>query len=292
MYKLKITSKTKLYVLIGDPIEHSLSPVMQNAAFETMGVDAVYLALCVQRSTLFQVIDCLRALNILGFNVTIPHKVSIIKYLDDMDEKVSTIGAANTVVNRGGKLIGYNTDGTGALAALRDAGVDPSGKRVLLLGAGGAARALAFSFAEVAEKVTVLNRTALKAESLAKDVRRVTGAEILYGELNSSTLEKEVPDSDLLVNATSVGMNPIQDKTPVDAKLLGPNLVVFDIVYSPHETRLLKDARAAGAKRVNGLGMLAHQGAQAFEIWTGIEAPVTTMTGALKKALGVDLDEN
>ncbi|MCJ7631335.1 shikimate dehydrogenase [Candidatus Bathyarchaeota archaeon] len=292
MSKLKITSKTKLYVLIGDPVEHSLSPVMQNAAFEIMGVDAVYLALRVQTSMLFRVIDCLRVLNISGFNVTIPHKVSIIKCLDEMNEKASAIGAANTVVNRDGKLIGYNTDGTGALAALRDAGVDPSGKRVLLLGAGGAARALAFSLVEVAERVIVLNRTALKAESLVKDVRRSTRREILYGELNSSTLEKEVPDSDLLENATSVGMDPIQDKTPVDAKLLGPNLVVFDIVYGPHETRLLKDAKAAGAKRVNGLGMLAHQGAQAFEIWTGMEAPVATMTGALKEALGVSSDEN
>ncbi len=289
---MTITSNTKLYILIGDPVEHSLSPVMQNAAFETMGIDAVYLAMCVKNSMLFQVIDCFRALKILGFNVTIPHKVSIIKYLDDMDDKVTTIGAANTVVNRGGKLIGYNTDGTGALAALRDAGVDPSGKRVLILGAGGAARALAFSLAEFAEKVTILNRTILKAESLSKDVRQVTGAEIFYGKLNSSTLEKKLPDSDLLVNATSIGMSPIQDKSPVDAKLLGPNLVVFDIVYSPHETRLLKDARAAGAKCVDGLGMLAHQGAQAFEIWTGMEAPVITMILALKKALGVDLDEN
>ncbi len=265
---------------------------MQNAAFEIMGVDAVYLAMRVQTSTLFRVIDCLRSLNISGFNVTIPHKVSIIKYLDDMNERTLAIGAANTVVIRDGKLIGYNTDGTGALAALRDAGVDPSGKRVLLLGAGGAARALAFSLVEVAERVTVLNRTALKAESLVKDVRRSTRREILYGELNSSTLEKEVPDSDLLVNATSVGMDPIQDKTPVDAKLLGPNLVVFDIVYGLHETRLLKDAKAAGAKRVNGLGMLMHQGAQAFELWTGMEAPVVTMTGALKEALGVSSDEN
>lgn len=287
MSELKVTSKTSLYAIIGDPIEHSLSPVMQNAAFETMGLNAVYLALRVEQSRLREAIDGFRAINLSGFNVTIPHKVAVMKYLDELDSSAATIGAANTVVNRDEKLIGYNTDGLGALAALGEAGVYPKGRRILLLGAGGAARALAFSLAEASERMVILNRTASKAEDLAEDVRRMTGASVVHGRLDPSTLGKEVASANLLVNTTSVGMNPRPEETLVDGRLLRPDMVVFDIVYSPLETRLLREARAAGAKAVGGLMMLVHQGARAFELWTGRKAPVSTMTDALKMALGV-----
>jgi len=286
--KLKITSRTRLYGIIGNPIGHSLSPVMQNAAFEAVGLDAVYLALRVESSLLRQAIEGFRAINLLGFSVTIPHKVAVMKYLDELDGSAATIGAVNTVINREGKLIGYNTDGTGALAALREAGVDLQGRRILLLGAGGAARALAFSLAETAERITILNRTVSKAEGLAEDVRKVTEAIVVHGRLDPSTLSVESSSADLLVNATSVGMNPKPEETPIDAKLLRSDMVVFDIVYSPLETRLLREARDVGAKGIGGLMMLVHQGAQAFELWTGKKAPIPMMTKALRVVLGVD----
>lgn len=282
MLILKITRKTNLYAVIGDPIVHSISPVIQNAAFGILGINSVYFALRVESSMLSHTIDVFKEVNILGFNVTIPHKVAIMKYLDELDCTASTIGAVNTVVNHDGKLIGYNTDGSGALLALRKAGFNPSGKRLLLLGAGGAARAIAFSLSETAEKITILNRTVSKAKSLANDVRRATGASVTYGEFIPSTLIEEVPYADLLVNATSIGMNPKLDETPVDAKLLRPNMVVFDIVYNPPETRFLKEAKEVGAKSINGLMMLVYQGAQAFQIWTGMRAPILVMTKALK----------
>jgi shikimate dehydrogenase len=286
--ELKITSRTGFYAIIGNPIKHSLSPVIQNEAFKSTGIDAVYLAFQVESSVLSEAIDGFRAFNIFGFNVTIPHKVAVMKYLDELDESSTTIGATNTVVNREGRLIGYNTDGTGALAALQEAGVDPQGKRILLIGAGGAARALAFSFAGIADRLTILNRTVSKAEDLAKEVRRVTGMPVFCGELDSSTLNEEMAYVDLLVNATSVGMNPQPNETLVDASLLRRDMTVFDIVYSPLQTRLLREAKEAGAKIVDGLAMLVHQGAQAFELWTGKKAPVLAMTKALKMALGVE----
>ena len=288
MSELKITSRTSLYAIIGNPIEHSLSPVMQNAAFEAVGLDAVYLALRVEPAGLHRAIEGFRAINLSGFNVTIPHKVAIMKYLDELDSSAATIGATNTVVNRNGKLTGYNTDGTGALAALREAGVNLQGRRILLLGAGGAARALAFSFAKTAERITILNRTSSKAESLAEDLRQATGATVVHGKLDPSTLDEEVASTDLLVNATSVGMHPRSEETPVDVRFLRPDMVVFDIVYSPLETRLLREAREVGAKGVDGLAMLVHQGVQAFELWTGKRAPTSTMTKALRAVLGVD----
>ena len=218
MSELKITSRTRLYAIIGDPIGHSLSPVMQNAAFEAIGLDAAYLALRVEPSKLREAVEGFRAVSISGFNVTIPHKVAIMKYLDELDASAATIGATNTVVNHDGKLVGHNTDGAGALAALREAKFDPRDKRVVLLGAGGAARALAFSLAEGAERLAILNRTASRARSLAEDVQRVTGAIVTSGCLDSPTLSKELAFADLLVNATSVGMNPRPEETPVDAR--------------------------------------------------------------------------
>lgn len=287
MSELKITSRTGLYAIIGNPVDHSLSPVMQNAAFGAVGLDTVYLALRVEPSMLRQAIEGFKAINLRGFNVTIPHKVEVMKYLDELDSSAAIIGATNTVVNSEGKLVGYNTDGIGALEALREAGVNPQGRRILLLGAGGAARALAFSLAETAERITILNRTASRAESLAEDVRQVTGTTVVHGTLDPLTLGEEAASADLLVNATSVGMHPMSEETPIDAKLLRPDMVVFDIVYSPLETRLLREAREAGAKCVGGLMMLVHQGAQAFELWTEKKAPISTMTKALEAVLGV-----
>ncbi|MCJ7771248.1 shikimate dehydrogenase [Candidatus Bathyarchaeota archaeon] len=287
MSSLEITSRTRLCALIGDPVEHSLSPAMQNAAFREMGVDAVYLAMHVKSEMLAQAVRGFKALNILGFNVTIPHKTKVMKYLDGLDRTATTIGAVNTVVNRDGKLIGYNTDGIGALEALRESGVNPKGRRIILVGAGGAARAIAFTLAEIAQRMVIVNRTVSKARMLARDVQKTTQAQVTYKSLNSATLKNDLLSSDLLVNATSIGMNPRASEAPIDLSLLRTDLDVFDIVYDPVETSLLKGAKEVGAKSVNGLMMLVKQGAQAFELWTGLKGPIPIMTEALNNALKV-----
>lgn len=291
MCELRATSRTRLYGIIGDPVEHSLSPLMQNAALEAAGLDAVYLAFRVEPSSLHMAIEGFKAMGLSGFNVTIPHKVAVMRHLDHLEESAATIGAANTVVAHNGELIGHNTDGAGALAALRESGVEPSGMRVLLLGSGGAARALAFTLAETAESVTILNRTGSKAQTLAEDIRRVTGAtSVIGGGANPSTLRKAAARSNMVVNATSIEMNQNAGETPIARELLRPDMVVFDIVYSPLETRLLQDARRVEAKCVNGLTMLVWQGALAFKLWTGAEAPVSAMKEAVTTVLRAESD--
>jgi len=260
---------------------------MQNAAFREMGVNAVYLAMEVEPRMLAQAVRGFKALNILGFNVTIPHKIKIMKYLDSLDSTATTIGAVNTVVNRDGRLVGYNTDGTGALEALRKSGIDPKGRRIVLMGAGGAARAIAFTLAEIAQRMVIVNRTVSRAKMLAREVQKTTQSPVIYRSLNSPILKNELLTSDLLVNATSVGMNPRGSETPIDTSLLRTDLDVFDIVYSPVETTLLKEAMKVGAKSVSGLTMLVSQGAQSFELWTSLKAPTPIMTAALNNALRV-----
>jgi shikimate dehydrogenase len=264
---------------------------MQNAALEATRLDAVYLAFRVASPSLLMALEGFKAIGLSGFNVTIPHKVAVMRHLDDLEEPAATIGAVNTVVNHNGRLVGHNTDGAGALAALRESGVEPSGKRVLLLGSGGAARALAFTMAETAENLTILNRTISKARTLAEDIRRITGTtSVTGGGANPSTLKNAAAQSNMVVNATSIGMNPNARETPIAKELLRPDMVVFDIVYSPLETRLLRDAGQVGAKCVNGLTMLVCQGAQAFKLWTRAEAPVSAMKEALTTVLKAKSD--
>lgn len=281
-----ITSMTKLYTLIGDPVEHSLSPVMHNAAFQFLNLDYVYLAFRVDPKELKQTIAGMRSLGILGFNVTVPHKVSIMKYLDEVNPLAAEIGAVNTVVNKGGRLIGYNTDGAGAVAALEEH-TDLHGKRVLLLGAGGAARALAFYLAPLAGSLVIVNRTEATATDLADALnKRFKTASIEGMKLTENVLRRELEDVDILINATSVGMYPNVDETLVNKGLLHPKIVVFDVVYNPLETRLLREAEVAKAKTVNGLKMLAYQGALSFEILTGRKPPVDVMVKTLIEAIG------
>ena len=286
---VKITSTTKLYALIGDPIEHSLSPAMQNTAFQSLGLNSVYLSLRVEPEKLQQAIEGLRALNIQGFNVTIPHKVAVIKYLDEVDQHAKDIGAVNTVVNREGKLIGYNTDGAAALAVLREGDSDPMGRKVVLLGAGGAAKALAFHIATIASRTVIINRTEDSAVGLASSLcRRLKTESVIGRKLTRTTLQKELRDADILINATPVGMHPNVDETLVDRSLIHSNMTVFDIVYNPVETKLLREASASGARVISGVKMLVYQGALAFEIWTGRKPPVDSMLKALTEAMKED----
>jgi len=281
-----ISGKTGVCGIIGDPIEHTMSPVMHNAAFQKLGLDFVYLPFQVKKEELGQAVAGMRALNIKGLNVTIPHKVAIIPFLNKLDPLAEKIGAINTIVNNGGVLTGYNTDATGFLQALLEQGVEPEGKTTVILGAGGASRAISFILAERGAHLVILNRQSGRAEDLSRRIAQVFEKEITALALGEQNLADVLARADILINTTSVGMSPDVDKTPVPAKLLKPGLVVFDIVYNPAKTRLLREAEAAGAKTINGLDMLVWQGALAFEKWTGRKVPLDLMKREAIKALG------
>jgi shikimate dehydrogenase len=276
---MNISGKTKICGLIGDPVEHTMSPVMHNAAFDKLGLDYAYLPFRVRPEELPQAVSGFKALNAIGFNVTIPHKVAVIPLLDELDPLARKIGAVNTVVNNNGVLKGYNTDASGFLQALLERGVEPAGKNIVLLGAGGAARAIAYILSERKARLTILNRREELdwAEAIAANIRKDLGNVIEVFELLPGYLQKALEHADILANATSVGMSPDSGKSPVPAGLLRSGLVVVDIVYNPVRTKLLQDAAAAGAVTVEGLDMLVWQGALAFEKWTGEKPPFDIM---------------
>ena len=279
-----ISGRTRVCAVIGDPIEHTLSPTMHNAAFEHLKLDFVFLAFRVTSDQLENAVRGVRALGIRGLNVTMPHKNAVTEFLDVADSAVKFLGAANTILNQDGRLRGFNTDGVGAFKALKRNGVDLAGKKVLLLGAGGAAKALAFCLAREADELSILNRDAVKARELAS-VLEPCGKKIVGNELSPNQIQEELRDSDVLINATSVGMTPYAYESLVKPELLKPDLCVMDIVYNPVETKLVQDARAAGAKVINGVEMLLYQGAASFEIWMGCPAPVEVMREALLRKL-------
>ena len=273
------SAKTKVCGIIGDPIEHTMSPAMHNAAFKNKEVDYVYLPFRVKKEELGRAIEGMRALNLRGLNVTIPHKVAVIPLIDELDNLAEKIGAVNTIVNDDGVLKGYNTDAAGFLQALREKGIEPGGKSVVILGAGGAAKAISFILAERGSHIVILNRLEELdwAKELAGRISRAFAQEVAALELNRKNLAKALGKADILVNATSVGMSPNVNETPVTSDRLRPNLVVYDIVYNPIKTRLRREAEAAGAETVSGLDMLVWQGVLAFEKWTGLKAPVNLM---------------
>jgi len=275
----------RLVALIGDPVERSLSPAMHNAAFEALGLNYVYLALRVPREALGSTVAGARALNMIGMNVTHPHKINILGLLDELDESARMVGAVNTVKNDSGKLIGYNTDGAGAVRALESEVGKLAGRKVLLLGAGGAARAIAFSLAEKGAELTIANRTASRARELAMSIKRGLGVDVGRIGISRGELAKAIGHMDILINATTVGMYPNVNRTLVTADMMHRGLIVNDIVYEPLQTRLLKEAKKAGARTMTGLGMLIHQGALSFKIWTGRRAPIKVMAAAAKREL-------
>ena len=280
-----ITGKTRICGIIGDPVEHSMSPVMHNAAFEALGLDYVYLPFHVQGEELKEAINGIRALNIVGLNVTIPHKMAVIPFLDKLDPLAERMGAVNTIANENGALAGYNTDASGFLQALRAQGIEPDGKSIVILGAGGAAKGISFILAGAGASLVILNRTLSRAEELASQIARYYHQKITAMTLNEANLKRAFGRADVLVNTTSVGMVPDVDRTPVPGNLLNSRLAVSDIVYNPLETRLLREAKAAGARTIDGLDMLVWQGALAFEKWTGRKAPFEIMKQAALKAL-------
>ncbi|MEM2937205.1 MAG: shikimate dehydrogenase [Candidatus Bathyarchaeia archaeon] len=282
---MEISGKTKVCGVIGDPIEHSLSPLIHNAAFKHLKLNFVYVAFRVKKEELEEAVHGVRSLNIHGLNVTMPHKSAIIKYLDEIEPTARAVGSVNTVLNADGKLIGFNTDGVGALNALKKNQIELNGKKLLVLGAGGAAKAIAFHLAPEVEELRILNRTGEKARQLASFLQEKFNKKILGNTLSPSLLKEWLKDADILINATSAGMHPNSDQTLVKREWLNPKLAVMDIVYNPIETRLIKDAKAVGAKVVYGTEMLVYQGAASFEIWCGCPAPVDVMREAVLKNL-------
>ncbi len=280
-----ISGKIRICGIIGDPIEHTMSPLMHNAAFEKMGIDYWYLPFRVKKEALGKAIEGMRALNIKGLNVTIPHKVTVIPFLDKLDRFAERIGAVNTVVNDDGVLTGCNTDASGFLQALLERGIEPTEKKVVILGAGGASRAISFILAERGSNLVILNRTLNKARELADRISQIFQRETEALKLDRENLARALSKADILVNTTSVGMYPDIDETPFTADLLSSGMVVFDIVYNPVKTRLLAEAEAAGAKTISGLDMFIWQGALVFEKWTGLKAPVELMREEVIKVL-------
>jgi shikimate dehydrogenase len=273
---MEISGKTQICGVIGDPIQHTLSTAMHNAAFEHLKLDLVFVAFRVTPDELENAVRGVRALGIRGLNVTMPHKNSVTEFLEEADPAVKFLRAANTILNQSGRLRGFNTDGVGALRALKQNGVNLAGKKVLLLGAGGAAKAIAFSLAKEVDELCILNRDAAKARELAI-VLEPFGKKIVGNELSPKQIQQELQGSDVLINATSVGMTPYASESIVKPDWLKPELTVMDIVYNPVETKLIRDAKASGAQVINGVEMLLYQGAASFEIWAGCKAPVDVM---------------
>jgi len=279
--------ETRLVGLIGWPVEHSVSPTMHNAAFDALGLRWRYTLLPTPPGQVEATLTQLKAQGYRGANVTVPHKQAVMSYLNEITDAAQAIGAVNTIVVQEERLIGHNTDGDGFLAALQEAGFSPPGRRALVLGAGGAARAVVYALPQAGCAVTVHNRTAERAAELVRHVQDIgVRAPVTWVPITATLADLELADFDLLVNATPVGMRPQTDVSPWPETLpLPSHWTVFDLVYNPAETRLLSQARAAGATTVGGLGMLVRQGALAFELWTGHSPPIEVMHAAAKEAL-------
>ena len=280
-----IGGKTRICGVMGDPVAHSVSPAMHNAAFRELGLDYAYLPFNVGADGLAGAVEGMRALNMVGMNVTVPHKVAVIPLLDEVDPLAQQIGAVNVIHNKGGRLIGSNTDAEGFLRLLEGHGIQARGMRVAVLGAGGAARAVCFALASRGAVITILNRTTDKAAGCAAETAEHTGLTFEALETNPANLARALAKADLLVNATSIGMAPGADKSPVSRELLDRRHTVVDIVYNPIKTMLVRDAEKAGAVTIGGLDMLTWQGALAFEIWTGRAAPFDVMRRAAARAV-------
>lgn len=266
----------KTYCIIGDPVDHSLSPAMHNAAFKALNMNCVYIAFRIKEDELEAGIGSLKQSNIAGFNVTMPHKVAIMKFLNSMDETCAKIDAVNTVNNENGKLRGYNTDMHGFIQPIRQRGIKLAKKNVLLIGAGGAARAVLAALAdENVAKVIIANRSAARAGDAAKHAGKLG---LSCDLITLDDVPKHANAADLIVNATPIGMT---DNQGIKAADIRKSSIVYDLVYTPMETSLLKNAKEAGATVIHGYEMLVEQGAKSFEIWHGIEAPRDVMRKTL-----------
>lgn len=275
---MDINGTTKVYGIFGLPVEHSLSPAMHNAAFSALGMDCCYVAFHVSPDMLGNAVNAMRALNFGGVNITVPHKEKVIPFLDAVSEEASFIGAVNTVKNESGRLTGHNTDGRGLMRSLSESGIAVKGRKILMIGAGGAARAAGYYLCREAATLYLYNRGVEKGEALAMQLNGLKGN---VGLIDKDTFGNTdfISGVDVIVNTTPLGLKD-DDPMPMDMALLKPYHTVCDLIYK--DTRLLRRAAALGCKTLNGMGMLLWQGVLAFEIWTGVTPPADVM----KKALG------
>ena len=271
---MKISGKTKVLGLLGFPVGHSLSPAMHNTAFEKLGLDCCYVTFSVKPEFLRDAVKSIKALNLAGVNVTVPHKERVIPFLDEVDKEASFIGAVNTIVNDNGRHTGYNTHGRGFMRSLSEAKISVNKKNVLVIGAGGASRAIGYYLCRNASKLFLYDIDKKKAGKLISDLNKIRG--------NVSFFSSQLEDMDIIINATPLGLKK-NDPLPVDVNLLNPKHVVCDLIYK--KTPLLGKASKKGCKTLNGLGMLLWQGVFAFELWTGRRPPVEVMRKALTKNL-------
>jgi len=277
-----ITGKTNVVGIIGNPVEHSLSPLMHNAAFKHLNLDYIYVPFLVSNNSLEDAIKGAKSLNIKGLNVTIPHKTEVIKYLDSMDKSAEFIGAVNTVKFEDDQAIGFNTDGIGAVKAIEEVS-SVKDKKVVMLGAGGAARAVAFQILiDGAGSLVIANRTPENAFNLQNELKDKLNSDVKTTDFGEK-LENELKDADILINTTPIGMYPnIDQESLVKAELMHSNLVVNDLVYNPLKTCLLKECEKANAQAVSGIKMLIYQGIESFKIWTGVYPPFEIFENAIK----------
>lgn len=280
---MEFNARTQFCGVIGNPVEHSLSPAIHNAAFQKLGLNFVYLAWRVE--AIGDAVKGLRALgNFRGASVTIPHKVSAMAFLDEVDPTARHIGAINTIVADNRKLTGYNTDATGALRALGESGAGLKGQRVVVLGSGGAARAIAFALASESDiaQLTILGIDDKERRQLASDLQAKTPLALQEAHLDDQALRRTLPEAQVLIHCTPVGMHPNVENSCVPAELLHPGLTVMDIVYNPRETRLVKDAKTAGCRTIRGLEMFLNQALVQFELWTNQKPPADVMRAVLE----------
>lgn len=289
----RITGHTELIGLMAYPIRHSSSPAMHNEAFAYLGLDYAYLAFEVDNSTLEDAVKGLRALKLVGSNVSMPNKTVVHKYLDELSPAAQMCGAVNTIVNDNGKLVGHITDGTGFMQALKDNNIDVIGKKMTIAGAGGAATAIEIQAAlDGVKEMSIFNIKDKFWDNAVATVEKINTntscKATLYDLADLDALRREIEDSYMFTNATGVGMKPLEGKAVIpDKSFLRPELIVTDTVYSPAETELLKMAKEVGCKRMNGFGMMLFQGAAAFKLWTGKEMPIEHM----KEVLGISYED-
>ncbi|MEM1579888.1 MAG: shikimate dehydrogenase [Nitrososphaerota archaeon] len=279
---MEINSKTRLCCLIGHPVKHSISPNIHNTLFQKLNLNYVYLAFDIDPKDLRSTVRGFRAMNVLGFNVTIPHKINVIKYLDKIDSSAKESGSVNTVVNRGGELVGYNTDIDGIINSLKDVEYDNCG-RALVIGAGGVARAAIVALRNLGlEDIIVCNRRLWRAAAL---VRKFRNDHLKMKAISISEASRYSRNASIIINATPIGMWPNVDETPLNSHEISRNAVVLDLVYNPLKTKLIIEAEKAGAKTITGLKPLIEQAAKAFMLWTSIDPPRELMWSVAEKTL-------
>lgn len=280
----RISETTQLIGLIATPIRHSISPQMHNAAFLKLGLDYAYLAFEIEPNQLEATIKGFKAMGVRGFNVSMPYKTAIIDYLDELSPAAKLCQSVNTVVNENGRLIGYMTDGSGLIRSFMDQGYDIYGKKITVIGCGGAGKAILIQAAlDGAAELAVFNRSTNRGIEIVNLINEQSDCHATFYELSDeAALKSQLANSDFLINATSVGMADLEEQSIIkDPSILPSHLVVCDIIYNPRKTRLLAQAEARGCQIMNGVGMIIYQGAEAFKLWTGKDMPIDEVKAAL-----------